>query len=258
MKQSKLSISKRQMERKDLPLGDLIIEIGQCFPHAPYKTGTLEAAGKEKLIVNFRQFDCFTFVETVLALAYCFIGGRTSAREFQRKLKFIRYRQGIISGYSSRLHYFTDWLSDNEKKKIICDVSKTIGGKPCRKKINYMTTHRASYPALKNEKEFLKMLHFEKHLSRKVFCIVDSDKVNQQKEKIKNGDIIAFATDQAGLDVAHVGFAFWQGKDFYLLHASSKERTVVISTKTLISYLKQNKKCSGIIIARPLSSVQMS
>ena len=81
---------------------------------------------KRKLIVNFTQFDCFTFLETVLALAHCFVVGRISPREFRRKLKFIRYRQGIIAGYSSRLHYFTDWLRDNEQKKIVRRYFKTL------------------------------------------------------------------------------------------------------------------------------------
>jgi hypothetical protein len=250
MKQFNFNSLKRHMEGKDLPFGDLVIEIGQRFLHAPYKVGTLEARGKEKLIVNFTQFDCFTFLETVLALSHCFVVGRISLREFRRKLKFIRYRHGIIAGYSFRLHYFTDWLRDNEQKKIAGSISRRLGGEPKRKKINYMTTHRSSYPALKSENEFQKMLIVEKNLSRKSFYVIKKNKVNQQKEKIKTGDIVAFVTEQEGLDVVHVGFALWQGKNLHLLHASSKEGGVVISKKTLVVYLKQNKKFTGIIVAR--------
>jgi len=252
MKQFNFNSLKWQLEGKDLSFGDLIIEIGRCFIDAPYKAGTLEAKGKEKLIVNFRQFDCFTFAETVLALLHCFIARRISAREFRRKLKFIRYRQGIIAGYSSRLHYFTDWLNDNEKKEIVKNISKTIDGEPRHKKIDFMTIHRELYPALENEKEFQKMLAVEKTLSRRTFYVIKKNKVNQQKEKIKTGDIIAFLTEQEGLDVSHVGFALWKEKVLHLLHASSKEGGVVISKKTLVAYLKLNKKFTGIIVARPL------
>lgn len=252
MKQITFNNLKRQLEGKDLSFGDLVIEIGRCFLHAPYKKGTLEAEGKEKLIVNFTQFDCFTFLETVLALAKCAVHGRITLGEFRRILQYIRYRRGIVAGYSSRLHYFTDWLRDNKQKKIIRDISKRLGGKPKRKKINYMTTHRTSYPALKNEKEFQKMVLFEKNLSRKVFYIIDRNKVSQQKTKIKNGDVIAFATKDEGLDVAHAGFTLWKGKNLHLLHASSKEGGVVISKKTLVTYLKQNKKFTGVIVARSL------
>jgi len=244
--------SKCKRKKEDLPLDELIIEIGHCFLRAPYKTGTLEAGGKEKLIVNFTQFDCFTFLETVLALAKCASEGKISQREFRKELQFIRYRRGIIAGYSSRLHYFTDWLRDNKQKKIVGDISRSLGGEPRRKKINYMTTHRASYTALKNENEFKKMLIVEKNLSHRTFCVIKKNKVNQQKERIKTGDIVAFVTEQKELDVAHVGFALWKGKNLHLLHASSKEGGVVISKKTLVTYLKQNKKFTGIIVARSL------
>jgi hypothetical protein len=230
--------------------GDLIVEIGRLFINKPYKAGTLESSGKEKLIVNVSAFDCTTFVETVLALAKCAAAGKLSRPEFRKNLKLIRYRQGKIDGYSSRLHYFTDWLRDNEKKKMLKDISRQFDAEAQRKKINYMTLNRTSYPALKNEFEFRKMRLVEKSISRKVFHIISKDKVSRQKTKINTGDVIAFTTKDEGLDVAHAGFAIWQRKNLHLLHASSKEGGVVISQKTLVAYLKSNKKFTGSIIAR--------
>jgi len=238
------------MEQDFFP-GNLIIEIGRFFLDAPYKAGILEASGKEKLIVNLSSFDCTTFIETVLALARCALHGKIIPAEFCKTLKLIRYRQGTITGYSSRLHYFTDWLRDNEKKQILKDVSHQFDAETQRKKINYMTTHRKSYAALYDEDEFKKMLRVEKNLSRKVFHVIGKDKVISQKTKIKNGDIIAFTANQERLDVAHVGFACWQGNNIHLLHAASKECGVVISKKTLVTYLKSNKNFTGIIVARP-------
>jgi hypothetical protein len=232
------------------PYGNLIVEIGRSFLGAPYKAGTLEVPGKEKLIVNLSGFDCTTYVETVLALAGCAIQGKITPTQFRKTLKFIRYRQGTINGYSSRLHYFTDWLRDNEKKKILQDVSHQFDAEEQRKIISYMTTHRKSYSSLKNEKEFQKMLVVEKDLSRKVFSVIGKDKISQQKTRIQNGDIIAITTNQEGLDVAHVGFACWQGKNLHLLHSSSKEGGIVVSAKTLVAYLKSNKKFTGIIVTR--------
>jgi hypothetical protein len=249
--QFNLTHFRQQFRGSSLPLCDLVCAIGNCFLGAPYKPETLESGHNlEKLIVNFAQFDCFTFVETVLALTGCTVAGKISKSEFRRTLQLIRYRQGIINGYSSRLHYFTDWLRDNEQKKILWDSSRKLGAVSERKKINYMTTHRQAYIALHDENEFKKMQHTEKNISRRIFRVIPKDKVNRQKEKIKTGDIIAFTADQEGLDVAHVGFALWQGGGLHLLHASSKEGSVVVSSKTLIAYLQQNKKFTGIIIAR--------
>ena len=242
---------KNHWHESDLSYGDLIIAIGSLFIGAPYQAATLETPDKEKLIVNVSAFDCTTFMETVLALARCAFHEKITPTEFRRTLKLIRYRQGIISGYSSRLHYFTDWLRDNEKKKVLQDISRHFDAQVHRKKINYMTTHRESYTTLSNEDELQKMVVVEKNLSRKVFYIIGKDKVSQQKMDFKNGDIIAFTTNQEGLDVAHVGFAYWKKKKLHFLHASGKEDGVVISKKTLTAYLKSNKKFTGIIVARP-------
>lgn len=236
--------------KQDLFPGDLIIEIGRFFLGAPYQTGTLEAAGREKLIINLAEFDCTTFVETVLALTQCAAAGKLSPSEFRKNVKFIRYRQAKIDGYASRLHYFTDWLRDNEKKKVLRDVSRLLNGKPKYKKINFMTTHRELYAGLKNEEHLSKMFLVEKNLSRRVFYVIDRDKVPRMQSAIQQGDIIAFATDQEGLDVAHVGFAARQDRHLHLLHASSKEGAVVISKETLPAYLRLNKKFTGILIAR--------
>jgi hypothetical protein len=92
----------------------------------------------------------------------------------------------------------------------------------------------------------------EKNLSRKVFHMISKDNVTRKKTEINNGDVIAFTTKDEGLDVAHTGFAIWQGKNLHLLHASRKEGAVVISKKTLVTYLKSNKNFTGIIIARAI------
>jgi hypothetical protein len=241
---------RKQFAGSNLSAGDLIAAIGNYFLTVPYGTETLESGRKEKLIINFAQFDCFTFVETVLSLARCVIAGKITQPEFRRTLQLIRYRNGIIDGYSSRLHYFADWLRDNKQKKILQDISRKLAAVNQRKKINYMTTHRDAYSALHDENEFKKMRQIENNISRRKFLVIPKDKVVGQKEKINTGDIVAFTIDEKGLDVAHVGFALRQRRELYLLHASSKEGAVVISSKALITYLQQNKKFTGIIIGR--------
>ncbi len=245
---------RQQFKGSSLLPGNLVSAVGKYFLGAPYQPGTLESGRKEKLVINFAQFDCFTFVETVLALTKCITAGRISKSEFQSILQFIRYRKGVIDGYSSRLHYFSDWLRDNEQKGILRDISRKLGAVNKRKNINYMTTHRTSYPALKNEDEFQKMLLVEKSISRRLFKDIDKNEAGKALSEIEDGDIVAFVSTEEGLDIAHVGFAAWQGRSLHLLHASSKEGSVVISKKTLSAYLKQNKKFSGISIARLINN----
>lgn len=232
--------------------GDLAIEIGRLFLGAPYRAGTLTIAGPEKLVLNLNSFDCTTFVETILALARVAQAGKWSSAQLRKNLKFIRYRDGKMNGYASRLHYFTDWLSDNQKKKVVKDVSRLLSGTPVRKKINFMTTHRKLYSGLSSELQFNKMIAVEKKLSRKNFYLLDKDEITKRRSAICEGDIIAFATNQDGLDVAHVGFATRQSGHWHLLHASSKEGAVVISKETLVAYLKAQPAWTGILVARIL------
>lgn len=244
-----IELWQRALEQ-DLFPGNLIVEIGRFFLGAPYRTGTLETPGREKLVVNLAEFDCTTFVETVLALARSASAGNLSLPEFRRNLKFIRYRHGKIDGYASRLHYFTDWLRDNEKKKVLKDISRRLGGVPRRKKINFMTAYRELYGGLKNDEAFSRISRVEKNLSRRAFHRIGKETMARKRTGIGEGDLIAFATNQEGLDVAHIGFAVLQGRHLHLLHASSREGAVVITKETLGAFLKSNKKFNGILVAR--------
>ena len=50
---------------------------------------------------------------------------------------------------------------------------------------------------------------------------------------IKNGDIIAITTNTPGLDVAHLGIAFYVDGKLTLLHASSTDKKVEVSKVAL-------------------------
>jgi hypothetical protein len=241
---------RQQFRRSSLPLGDLVCAIGNYFLGAPYLAETLESGHKEKLIVNLGQFDCFTFIETALALTRCVENGKISWREFRGQLQLIRYRKGVIDGYSSRLHYFIDWLHDNQKKGIVSDISCQIGAKPRYKVINFLSAHRDAYPALQEAKVFQEISKTEKIISRRKLYVLTPAEFRSTERKIKTGDLIALASTAAGLDVAHVGLALWRGKKLHLLNASRQEKRVVVSAKPLIDYLRQNKKYTGIIVAR--------
>lgn len=236
--------------QRHLHPGDLIIEIGRFFLGAPYQSGVLEVAGREKLVINLEAFDCMTFVETVLALVRCASAEKLSPVELRRNLQLIRYRQGTIDGYASRLHYFIDWLDDNQQKRTLQDLTRLFSGKLHRKKINYITAHRELYVGLSNQNQLDEMLLLEKKLSRKVFYIIGGKQATKTLGGIEHGDIIAFAVSEQGLDVAHVGFALRSGRSVHLLHASSREGAVVVSSETLPAYLKSHRKFTGIIVAR--------
>jgi len=230
--------------------GQLNLEIGKFFLGMPYVAGTLETKRDEHLIVNLREHDCFTFVENVVALVWYLKSREKSFKAFQRILQKIRYRQGRLQGYSSRLHYFSDWIYDNQKKGIIRDITAEIGGRPLRKAMTFMTTHPDLYPPLKDASNLQKMKSVERSISKRSHFLIPKKALRRMEDKICDGDLIAITTNTEGLDVQHVGLAERVKNRIHLLHSSSIEGKVVLSPKTLYGFLMQSRSRSGIMVAR--------
>ncbi len=140
------------------PINEVIVEIGKTFLGVEYEAFTLEKGEKEQLVIHLSGLDCYTFFESSLVLARCVKKGKTTFEDFQTELKNIRYRDGIIKDYTSRLHYAADWLYDNDRRGNVKDITKEIGGVIYSKKIDFMSTHRESYARLKKNDEFVKKI----------------------------------------------------------------------------------------------------
>ncbi len=106
------------------PIGEVMVAIGVSFLGTPYVARSLEQPGEEHLVVNLLGLDCVTFVENTLALSRCVKLEKQTFDDYRQQLQLIRYRGGIIDGYPSRLHYFSDWIDDNETKHVVTNISK--------------------------------------------------------------------------------------------------------------------------------------
>jgi len=235
------------------PIGDVMVAIGNSFVGTKYEAHTLEVAQPEKLVVNLRGFDCTTYVESCLALARAAKMKHPTVKKFMEQLQLIRYRGGKINGYPSRLHYFTDWIYDGQKKGIVKDITKSLGGIPYKKKIDFMTTHRSAYKQLKNEQFYKKMGEIEKELKKRKLYYIPEDSVAKIENKLKDGDIVAFTTSIPGLDVSHVAMVIKMNNgQTRILEAPDVGLRVKLSYVPLSEYVLNNKRQTGIIVARPL------
>lgn len=234
------------------PFSELIISTAKYFLEKPYVASTLEVSDNETLVVNLRELDCTTFVENCIALSGIIKFGRSSLDDYSALLTYIRYRGGEIDGYTSRLHYTSDWAYENEEKGILKNISGEIGGQTILKTINFMSTHPQSYKHLKDNKENIaKIKEIEDSInSRKAYIVVPTSAIPASSKDIQNGDIVAFATSADGLDYSHVGIAYWENEQLHFIHASSRMKKVVIEQKTLFEYCKDSKSCTGISIFR--------
>ncbi len=233
--------------------GATIVSIGKTFMNVPYVAKTLEIGETETLVVNLHGLDCTTFVENVLAFSLMLKSKKSDFDSFTKTLETIRYKNGEMNGYSSRLHYFTSWIQNNASKGLIKDITTDIGGIELKKEINFMGTHRDLYPFLANYDNYAQILKTEENLNQKNICFLPQDQIEANEHLIQSGDIIALATAIKGLDVTHTGIATRETDGrIHLLHASTGSMQVEVSKLPLADYLKKIKNNIGIIVSRPL------
>ena len=232
-----------------------ILDIACLFTGEKYVAGTLEQGAEEPLTVSCTQLDCTTFVELVLALHLTAEEGETSFPTLCRNLEKVRYRNGKNSGYASRLHYISCWITDSAKTGIVEEVTAdTEGAEKQILHLDYMSKHPSAYPILAENPSLIK----EIELLEKPFRGVETYYLPKRKLKhegvkgIKEGDIIAIVTSIKGLDVAHIGFAHYHNGALCLLHASSEKGEVIKDTRPLCDYLNGRKSHIGIRVFRPI------
>ncbi len=238
--------------KKDLPISELITEIGMSFLGTPYIAATLENGLEEKMVINLRELDCTTFVENCLALARTVKLGKSDFESFVTELERIRYRDGIRNHYPSRLHYFSEWIHNNHKMGLI-DETPNAKGEKSDKTINYMSTHPSDYPVLKEHPELIPAIAVqEKELTKIGFMYFPKSNLPHLYKHLHHGDIIALTSSIEGVDINHVGIIIKKGDEFYLLHAPLSGKKVLVSDGPITDFLKPSSKNNGIMIARPV------
>lgn len=248
------TVSWAREERLDtLDIGTMMTRIGRRFVGDPYTPGTLDVPGPERLIVNLRTFDCVTYVESVLALARVIREGDPSFPAFTEELRRIRYRDGVLDGYISRLHYFSEWIHDNAQRGLVRDVTAELGGVQDSEPIDFMSTHSDAYPRLDGQPERISEIReIEERLSARSRSYIPQDRLAGVADRIRDGDIIAAASTVEGLDIAHTGLALWLDGRLHLMHAPLVGEAVQISTRPLAARLLRIDGQDGVMVARPL------
>ena len=242
-------------------LGRTAARVGELAAGTPYEAYTLEAyiraggspARAEPLTLSLTRFDCVSLVESCLAV------GRVASLDapptwdaFGREMERMRYRGGERHGYVSRLHYFSEWISDGERRGLLRDVGAELGGTPDTRPLRFMSEHRDSYPALANEEVFRGIGEMERSLDGRPRMVVATARIPEVADRIQHGDVVAFATSIEGLDVTHAAFAH-RGGDGVLrvLHAPLSGGVVEVTTATLPEYVANIRRATGILVARP-------
>ena len=247
-----IKVEKWISEARTLPMDSCrTLHFAKKMLGVPYVAGTLDGNDEELLVVHFDKLDCTTFVETVLALAITEKKCQGNAfTNFKKDLMFVSYRDGKLDGYASRLHYFIDWIKGNEHKGVLREVTSESSYAQTKELwLDFMSTHSSSYlPMTKDTSLVQQIATQEKAWQGVEVSYLPKDKLtlSSAELKIKNGDILAITTNIKGLDVVHVGFAFWKGEKLHMLHASSVANKVIEDPLSLYEYSKNKKAHTGV------------
>ncbi|MDE6643190.1 MAG: DUF1460 domain-containing protein [Muribaculaceae bacterium] len=233
--------------------GEKVKAMALSFEGTPYVAHTLEG-DTELVTVNIDELDCTTFVETVLALAYTAEEGRTSWRDFVYNLERIRYRNGELNGYPSRLHYISDWIVDNSHRGNLQEVTNRFPFyHNITKTLSFMTENRDKYQSLKSDSlNYERMKNVELGYYSHQFPYIKTVDLRKKetKDAFQSGDVVALVTSMKNLDVTHLGIIIKKDGEPYLLHASSSHGKVEVTSVPFDEFMKNNRSLLGVRVIR--------
>lgn len=234
-------------------VGDATLSAARHFVGRPYVATTLEK-DPERLVVNLREWDCTTLVESAVALARTARSEAPSFTTYLRELSCLRYRTDSINDYTDRLHYFSDWIYENARRGLICDMTAAIGGRPYRPQLSFMSAHPDRYAALRTHPwRVAFMREKEAEISARTgYAVLPTASIPAASSALRDGDIVCFVTDIPGLDISHVGIICRRGRTVTFIHASSAAGRVIVEPTSLHAYAARNPRTIGVMILRPL------
>lgn len=244
-----------------LPIGERTAVVGQALVGTRYKHFTLEIDNRiESPSVNFQGMDCWTFFEIALSFARM-LNEPESNWTPERLLHYIeidRYRSGECTGeYLSRLHYLEDWLYDNDRRGLVEDLTRSLGGRSVPHSAREMSVGWRHYRYLAANRSLLGPLaRMEANVSSRPLYEIPKNRVAGIEPKLRSGDVIGIISrDRNGLySTAHVGLALRTNDGvLHFMHASAPGNSgrVIVDAQPS-KYLYRYRTDSGILVARPL------
>jgi hypothetical protein len=245
-----------------VPLGSAAIRVGELALGTPYEAYTLEeylrAGGSpsrtEPLTLSLTRFDCVSLLEACLATARVARAAEAPTWDgFGREMERMRYRGGVREGYVSRLHYFSEWISDGEARGLVRSLGAELNGVRDERPLRFMSSNPGAYPAMATPEVAQAVAAMERSLDSNPRWVVPTTRIPEVVDELESGDILAFATSIEGLDVTHAAFAY-ESPDgvMRVLHAPLSGGVVEITTSTVHEYVTAIRRATGILIARPL------
>jgi hypothetical protein len=255
------TLRREGLARPRAPLGRAVARVGELALESPYRAHTLEeylaepgaSPANEVLTTYLTAFDCVSLVESSLAIARAAALPRAGWDAFQHEIERMRYRGGVREGYTSRLHYFSEWMSDNAARGLLRELGPELGALDDTRPLRFMTTHRSAYRALADDGVYRQIGQMEHRLDASPRRVVPIAVIPSIVGRLETGDVLGFATSIPGLDCTHTGLAYRDRAGVMrVLHAPLSGGVVQVSRGTLSEYVAGLRGGTGVLVARPL------
>lgn len=212
-------------------IGQMNNLISREFLGIPYAANRLQgsATTPEKLVIDFRGLDCFTFLDYVEALRKS-----NNEADFVKSLIQTRYVNGNLN-FHHRRHFFTDW--SHTEHKLADDVTAQLSPHAVTvvKSLNQKVDGGAYLPGLP--------------MVERSITYIPSAFVNDHViSRLQTGDYVGIYTQLSGLDVTHTGFFINKDEGPVLRNASSKKKNREVVDSPFVDYIA---KTPGIVVLRP-------
>ena len=246
-------ISKILIENNHKSVPELMVIAAKQMLGTEYVAGSLELV-PEQLKVSLVETDCILFVETCMAMAMNAKKGYDSPDSLCAYIQRTRYRNGIVDGYASRIHYTSEWIRQGEGRGIFEEITDVLSADNLSgQRFSYMSKHSSAYKQLKdNPAEVARISKMEDYLnSFSDYYVIPKADVKKMEHLLKDGDILGFNSSVEGLDIAHVAIVYHKGNgQVGFIHASQVDGKVVIDEKSIHDYVNSRKSNDGIRIVR--------
>ena len=246
-------ISKILIENNHKSVPELMVIAAKQMLGTEYVAGSLELV-PEQLKVSLVETDCILFVETCMAMAMNAKKGYDSPDSLCAYIQRTRYRNGIVDGYASRIHYTSEWIKQGEGRGIFEEITDVLSADNLSgERFSYMSKHSSAYKQLKdNPAEVARISKMEDYLnSFSDYYVIPKADVKKMEHLLKDGDILGFNSSVEGLDIAHVAIVYHkENGQVGFIHASQGDGKVVIDEKSIHDYVNSRKSNDGIRIVR--------
>jgi len=235
--------------REGLAKGDALVVLARRAIGRPYSAFSLDQGPAERLRLDLARFDCFLFVEQLLALVQLDPRRPAAApQDFADGVRQLRYEGGRPT-YCDRHHYFSRWAAAAQRQGVLTDITSTLPGARRRRiPLRFMGDHPEAYRPMRQAANRRCISQREAGLMVDQ-AYVPTGALEQALPHLRNGDIFGLVTRVKGLDVTHVGFVEVEGGRRHALHAAPGRG--VMRSRDLARYGAGVDAVVGLMVLRP-------